>query len=83
MARSPMFLFAVIITIAVCFVMVSAQMLTNSPSGGVYSNTSSPINQTAGLINTSVGMAPNWIIPAIFLGIAFVIITVMFLVKRR
>lgn len=83
MAKSPVFLFAIIVTVAVCFVMVAAQMQSKTPTGGIYSNTSAPENATANLIGNTMNIAPNWVLPAIFLGAALVIISVVFLFKRH
>lgn len=83
MARSPIFLFAVIIVIAVTFVAVAAQMQSKSPTGGIYSNSSTAENQTAQFIQGQMDIAPNWVLPAMFLGGAFLIISVVMLFKRR
>lgn len=84
MARSsPIFIFMIIILVAVCLVAAVAQMNSHTPTAGVYSNNSSAPNQTGGMLSTMTNMAPNLMIPAIFVALALVILFAVFLFKRR
>lgn len=83
MARSPFFLFAVIVTIAVSFVAVAAQMQKNTPTAGIYSFTNSSANQTGQLIAVATNQAPVWVMPAIFLAMAILLISVFVLLKFK
>lgn len=83
MARSPIFLFAVLVTVAVALVMGIGMMKSNSPVNGTYSDAGSPANLTSGMISQSLDVMPNWVLPAILLGMALVIIGAVVLFKRR
>lgn len=83
MARSPIFLFAVLITIAVAMVMSVGMMRLNTPVNGTYSVNGSAANLTGGMIARSMDIAPNWVLPAILLAMALAVISVMFLMKRK
>jgi hypothetical protein len=83
MARSPFFLFAVIITIAISFIAVAAQMQANTPTTGIYSMTNKSVNQTGQLIAMASNQAPVWVMPAIFLGMAILLISIFMLLKFK
>jgi hypothetical protein len=77
------FIFAVIVLVAVSLVAAVVQMNSHTPVVGVYSNNTTAPNQTGQMINTMNNMAPNLMIPAIFVSLALVLIGVLFLFKRR
>jgi len=83
MARNMIFLFAVIALVTVSLVAAVIQMTSHTPTAGVYSNNTTSANQTGQMINTMNNMAPNLMIPAIFVSLALVLIGVLFLFKRR
>jgi len=83
MSRSPFFLFAVIVTIAVSFIAVAANMQANTPTVGIYSMTNQSANQTGKLIAVASSQAPVWIMPAIFLAMAILLISIFVLLKFR
>lgn len=87
MPRSPFFLFAVIVVVAVSFVFVAGMMNSQQPvdAGGslVYNNTSQPANHTAGMLTIVTQRAPVWVMPAVWLTMAILVISVLFLVARR
>lgn len=83
MARSPIFLFAVLITIAVAMVMSVGMMKLSTPTNGTYSVAGSSANLTSGMISRTMDIAPNWVLPAILLSMALAVIAVMFLMKRK
>jgi hypothetical protein len=83
MAKSPFFLFAVIVTVAVSFVAAAATMQQNTPTAGVYSMTNQSANQTGQLISVAYTQAPVWVMPAIFLGMAILLISIFMLLKFK
>lgn len=83
MARSPLFLFMVVLVVAVAFVMIVAEMQYNKPTGDPYFNTSSPINHTQAYIQGTVEQAPNWVIPGVFVTMAITLIGILWMVGRR
>jgi hypothetical protein len=83
MARSPFFLFGVIVVIAIAFVMVVGQMNAMTPTTGVYGMTNQTANQTGKLIAEASNIAPNWVMPGIFLAMAILLISVFALLKFR
>jgi hypothetical protein len=82
MARSPIFLFMIILVISVSFVMMVAAMRTNTPIDGQYLNSSSQINQSQVYISRTVEQAPSWVVPAVFVTLALTLIATLFLFKR-
>lgn len=81
--RSPLFLFAVIVLICVCFVMVIGMMISQTPTAGNYTVSGSPENATQGLINTALEGAPNYMIPGIFVVMALTLITFLLMLGRK
>lgn len=80
---SPLFLFAVILLVCVAFVMVAAQVVAKTPTGGNYTTAGTTENLTTGLVVGTVQAAPNYVIPALLVVMAIVIIGVLFLVKKK
>jgi hypothetical protein len=81
--RSLLFLWIIIVLVAVVFVMVAEQVVTKSPTAGNYSVQGSPENVTQGLIVGSISQAPNWLLPGMFVTMAIVLIGVFGLIGRR
>lgn len=81
--KSPMFVWVIVVIVAVIFVMVAGQVMTRTPTGGNYSVTGTPENATTQLIVGSITQAPNYMIPAIFVMMAIVLIGIFFLVKKK
>lgn len=88
MPRSPIFLFAILVVIAVSFVAVAGMMNAKQPvdpsgSVGIYNNTSQPANYTAGMLTTINTRAPMWVMPAIWVAVAILVISTAFLLAKR
>ena len=83
MARSPFFMFFVVLLVVVAFVMVVSFAQFNKPTDPVYYNTSSSINQTQGFIDTSLTQSVSWAASATFIALAVVLIATLVLLKRR
>lgn len=83
MARSPFFMFFVVLLVVVAFLMVVSFTQLNKPTDPVYYNTSSSINQTQGFIDTSLTQSVSWAAPAVFIALAVVLIATLALLKRR
>jgi hypothetical protein len=83
MARSPFFLFAIIVTVAVAFVMVVGQMNAHTPTEGVYGMANQSANQTGQLIYQTSNMAPAWVMPGILVAMAVLLISVFAMLKFR
>lgn len=83
MARSPFFLFGVIVVVAVAFVMVVGQMNAATPTSGVYGMTNQSANQTGQLLTQASNIAPNWVMPGIFIVMALLVISVLMLLKFK
>lgn len=81
--RSSLFIWIIVVLVAVIFVMVAGQVIIRTPTGGNYSVSGTPENATTQLIVGSITQAPNYMIPAIFVMMGIVIIGVLFLVKKR
>jgi hypothetical protein len=77
------FIFGVIVLVAVSMVAAVIQMNSHTPTTGIYSNNTTSANQTGQMIYTLTNMAPNLLVPAIFVSLALVLIGVLFLFKRR
>lgn len=84
MARSsPLFIWVVVVLVAVVFVMFGWQVTQRTPTAGNYSVAGTPENVTTGMITGAIQQAPNYMIPAIFVMMAIVIIGILFLVKKK
>jgi hypothetical protein len=81
--KSPLFIWIIVVLVAVIFVMVAGQVIIRTPTGGNYSVEGTPENATTQLIVGSITQAPNYMIPAIFVMMAIVIIGILFLVKKK
>jgi hypothetical protein len=81
--QSSLFIWIIVVLVAVVFVMVAGQVIIRTPTGGNYSVTGTPENATTQLIVGSISNAPNYMIPAIFVMLAIVFIGLLFLVKKR
>jgi di/tricarboxylate transporter len=83
MARSPIFLFMIILVVAVAFVMAVAIMQANTPTDGAYNQSNSTINQSQQFLSGTAQQAPNWVIPAILISVILFIIGVVLLLGKK